>query len=156
MRLAVRPRAARLGQRPRIALVRLHAPHPMRVHRRVPRIGDDHLVPELLQIPRHPLALRRRLKQDPKALSSTEQLRKMLRARGDSHLPHDRPLLVLASGEWLAGAENLRWLQSSPKLSGSQDFESASGFRKDSPAALEFASGEPLRRPRLPALQFFG
>jgi hypothetical protein len=64
MRRPVRPEPAGLGQRLRVTLVRLHASAPLRVHRRVVRIGHYHLVAQLLQEPRHPLADRRGLYQD--------------------------------------------------------------------------------------------
>ena len=56
---------ARRSQRACIALVRLHPPRAGGIHRRVARLGDDHLVAQSPEMPRDPLALGRRL--DPNA-----------------------------------------------------------------------------------------
>lgn len=64
MRDPIGPQPTRLHQRSRIPPVRLRPSRPRRVHRREVRIGDDYLMPQLLQMPRHPLALRARLEQN--------------------------------------------------------------------------------------------
>ena len=58
---AVGPQPTGLGQRPGVAAIRLDLATAGRVHRGEVRVGDDHLVPQLFQTPRHPLALRRGL-----------------------------------------------------------------------------------------------
>jgi hypothetical protein len=86
MRRTVGPQPAGIHQRLGIPPVGLHPPAAGRVHRRVVRVGDDHLVAEILQATGHPFALGRGLDQDPGAATAAEDLRQPIRAGADAAL----------------------------------------------------------------------
>ena len=90
---AIGPRPARLHQRPRVALIRLHPARARGVHRRIVGICHDHLVPQPLQVLRHPLALGARLQQDAGPWPVPQHRREPLPARDDPPL-RDGPILV--------------------------------------------------------------
>jgi len=78
---------------PRLALIGLRAPGAIDIHRRVVRVGDDHLVAERLLVARHPLALRARLEQNSRAWPVPKHGREPLPARDDASLLRHRPVL---------------------------------------------------------------
>lgn len=84
---------ARLHERSRIAAIGLRAPGARRIHRGEVRIRDKHLVPEPLQVPRHPLTLRTRLEQNARPRPMAEHRSESLARRGDPALL-DRPVVV--------------------------------------------------------------
>ncbi len=135
-----RPRATRLGQGSRIPLIRLHSSHPVRVHRRVRRVGDDRLVTELLQIPRHPFALGRRLEQDPHPISPAEILRQVLAARRDPHLPRNPPSSS-SSHTWLFTL--CRW-GPTVFMAGLHSFAPLSASNDCGASATTWSGGQPL------------
>src|SRR5262245_2649864 len=86
MRPTIRPTAARLGQCTHIPPIGIHPPCAMAVHPAVIGIGHDYVVPELYQVTRHPLALRRSLDQDPGPTMGAERSLKPSTLRADSLL----------------------------------------------------------------------
>lgn len=86
MRRPIGANAERLGQRPGVALVCLHAARPRGVHRSIVRIGDDDLVSECLETLRDPFALRTGLEQNPRRRAIPEY-------RGESLATGHDPLL---------------------------------------------------------------
>jgi len=92
MRRAVRPEQARLRQRAGVPAVRLHLAGPRRVQRREVGIGDDDLVPQLLETARPPLAVRRGLEQDPRPGPPAEHGREALGLGPDPLLDQLAPL----------------------------------------------------------------
>ena len=79
MRRAIPPAAIRLGQRRHVAPIGLDLRRIVAIHRRIIRIGDDHLVPRRLERLRHPLALGPRLEQDPHRAPTREHRRPIAR-----------------------------------------------------------------------------
>ena len=77
-------RLARVHQRARVALVGLGASRAIGVHRRVVRVGHDHLVAQRFEVAGHPLAFRARLEQNTRSRSLTEHRGEPLTARRDS------------------------------------------------------------------------
>jgi hypothetical protein len=88
MRRAIRSQLARLGQRPRVAQVGLHLAAPRCVHGGEVRVRHHHLVAQLLQATRHPLALGRRLDQDPRPRPLSQYSGEPLPLRSDPPLHH--------------------------------------------------------------------
>jgi hypothetical protein len=84
MRRAITAPLTRLRQRDYIAPIGLDASAALAVHGRERRIGHNHLVAEGLQVLRHPLALGRRLEQNPHRASPFEQGREPLAGRRDA------------------------------------------------------------------------
>lgn len=94
---AIHAQAEGLGQGARIALVGLHPTRPRGVHRRIVRIGDDHLVPQRLQMARDPLTLRRGLEQNPRRWPLTEDGGESVAGRRDPLFLH--PAAVVERAE---------------------------------------------------------
>src|SRR5439155_1995797 len=86
MRAPVGAQETRLGQGARVPSVRLHFAGALRVHRREVRVGDDHLVAQRLEAPRHPLAFGRGLDEDPRPPSVAQDLGGPVRLRPDPAL----------------------------------------------------------------------
>jgi len=83
MRDPVSAESTRFGKSARIPLVSLHAARARRIHRRVVRIGNDHFVAQILEMPRDPLAFRTRFKKDPSSWSIAEHRGEALATRQD-------------------------------------------------------------------------
>ena len=73
VRRAIRAEPGRLRQHPGITPIRLHAPAPFGIHRRVIRIRHNHRVAQALDRLRHPFAFGRRLEEHPGARPRLEQ-----------------------------------------------------------------------------------
>ena len=93
VRRPVRPEPARLGERAGVAPVGLHVARVRRVHRRVARVGDDHLVPERLQAARRPLTLGGGLEQDARRRPVTQDRGEARGVRADPPLDERSRLL---------------------------------------------------------------
>ena len=70
MRGSIDPCTTGLGQRGRISFIGLHLPRARSIHRRVIRIGDDHLVSQCLEMLRHPLTFGTAFDQNPQHRAS--------------------------------------------------------------------------------------
>ena len=75
---AIRAQPGGLRQHPGIPPIGFHAPTPFRIHRRVVRIGHDHLVAALLDRLRDPFALGRCLEQHARPRAAGEPLGEVL------------------------------------------------------------------------------
>jgi hypothetical protein len=64
----------RLGEGARVPSVRLQFAAALRIHRREVGVGDDHLVSQCLEAPRHPLAFCRGLDEDPRPWPGAQDL----------------------------------------------------------------------------------
>jgi hypothetical protein len=112
MRGMVCPVLTGLGQRRHVPAVSFDAPTAVAVHRGVVRIRDDDLMPQVLQVLRDPLTLRRGLHENAHPRSTPEHVTEALTRGGDAlvnHLPvvgHDTNLtfsLVKIDGTILDG-----------------------------------------------------
>src|SRR5689334_2006825 len=88
IRRSIRAEATRLHERPCIAAIGLRPPRASGVHRRKVRIRHDHIVPELLEMPRDPLTLRARLDEHARRRAIPENRTEPLPARHDATLFH--------------------------------------------------------------------
>jgi len=117
MRGPIGSQLAGLSQRPRVAPIGLYPATPGRVHRREVRVGDDHLVPELLLAAGDPRALCWRLEQNLRFGAPSEDLRKSNPVRQDPLLdPFAAPLesadlaLILVDADAGLGEKRMRSL----------------------------------------------
>ena len=94
MRGPIDPPPARDRQRRHIPFVGLDLARPRPIHRRVIRIGHDHLVAERLELLRDPLALGTALQQNPQARPTAEDPIELRPRRVDPTIQDHRLLLI--------------------------------------------------------------
>src|SRR5262245_59488566 len=92
MRQPIRAVVTGFGERRDIASISLNAPALVAVHRSIVRIGDDHFVPQLLEVLGDPFTLGRRLQQNAHPWPAPKYLCEAI-ARGRDALVNDLPTL---------------------------------------------------------------
>ena len=85
---AIGAEPGRLGQHPSVAPIRFYPPAPLRIHRGVVWIGNDHLVAQRLDRLRHPFALGRRLEEHARGRAVREHGDEFLSRALDPPLDH--------------------------------------------------------------------